>query len=57
MKKLGHTSAPQGKRVLIFFHNGDKLIGKFLGKKGNSTILTSVGIFTTKQVYKISILR
>ena len=53
-KGIGHTSAPKGKKVMLFFHSGRKLITKFIRKKGRF-METEDGKFSTDEVYKLSI--
>lgn len=53
-KKLGHTTVYRGKKILVFFRNGEKLLTKFIEKKGKF-IVTEAGKWSTADVYKISI--
>lgn len=54
MKKLGHTSVWRGKRVMLFFHDGHKLVTRFIEKKGKF-IVTEAGKFSTQEVYNLAI--
>lgn len=53
-KKGGHTGVKKGKRVMLFFQNGRKVVTKFIEKKGN-IIITEDGKFRKDEVYKLSI--
>lgn len=53
-KKLGHTTVYRGKKILVFFRSGEKLLTKFIEKKGRF-IVTETGKWSTDEVYKISI--
>lgn len=52
-RKSGHKSVQKGKKVMLFFQDGTKLITKFIEKKGRK-IITEDGTFGT-EVYKLSI--
>lgn len=53
-KKMGHTTVYRGKKILLFFRDGRKLITKFIERKGRF-VITEAGRYTTDEVYHVSI--
>lgn len=53
-KKGGHTHAHRGKKVILFFHDGTKLVTRYQSHK-SGVIFTDAGKFTTRECYKLSI--
>jgi hypothetical protein len=53
-KRLGHLTVYRGKRIILFFHDGSKLITRYIDKKGKF-VITEAGKFSTKEVYNMGI--
>lgn len=50
-----HTHFPKGKRVLVIFKNGEKLIDKYLEYKSGKVLLEKNGTINLRKVRSITI--